>query len=59
MIPPLWHKLMTPKVLDWDQRYATDEERLLAIEANARSGISALQQANVRRQPAAPKVARA
>ena len=59
MIPPLWHKLMTPKVLDWDQRFATDEERLLAIQANARSGIRALQQANVRRQPATAQVARA
>ena len=59
MIPPLWHRLMTPKVLDWDQRYATDEERLLAIQANARSGIRALQQANVRRQPATVQTARA
>ncbi|MBB6342165.1 alkane 1-monooxygenase [Pseudomonas fluvialis] len=59
LIPPLWHKLMTPKVLDWDQRYATDEERLLAIQANARSGIRALQQANVRRQPGTAQVARA
>lgn len=59
MIPPLWHRLMTPKVLDWDQRFATDEERLLAIQANARSGIRALQQANVRRQPATAQTARA
>ena len=59
MIPPLWHRLMTPKVLDWDQRFATDEERLLAIQANARSGIRALQQANVRRQPATVQTARA
>lgn len=59
MIPPLWHKLMTPKVLDWDQRYATDEERLLAMQANARSGISALQQANVLYQPAAAQTAHA
>ena len=59
LIPPLWHRLMTPKVLDWDQRFATDEERLLAIQANARSGIRALQQANVRRQPATVQTARA
>ena len=59
MIPPLWHRLMTPKVLDWDQRFATDEERLLAIQANARSGIRALKQANVRRQPATVQTARA
>lgn len=42
MIPPLWHRLMTPKVLDWDRRYATPDERRLAAEANARSGIPAL-----------------
>ncbi|MGL4315719.1 MAG: alkane 1-monooxygenase [Pseudomonas sp.] len=42
MIPPLWHKLMTPKVLAWDRDYASAEERELAREANARSGIWAL-----------------
>lgn len=46
MIPPLWHALMTPKILEWDRQYATDEERQLAAQANARSGIAALQQAN-------------
>jgi NAD(P)H-flavin reductase/ferredoxin len=45
MIPPLWHRLMTPKVLAWDRDYASDEERLLAAHANARSGIPGLQQA--------------
>ncbi len=40
MIPPLWHKLMTPKVLAWDRDYATAEERALAAQANARSGIA-------------------
>ena len=39
MIPPLWHHLMTPKVLAWDRDYATDEERLLANAANERSGL--------------------
>jgi NAD(P)H-flavin reductase/ferredoxin len=43
MIPPLWHKLMTPKVLAWDRDYATEEERRLAASANARSGIAHLQ----------------
>ncbi|MNJ77116.1 hypothetical protein D3C77_745370 [compost metagenome] len=42
MIPPLWHKLMTPRVLAWDRDYATAEERRLAREANARSGLRAL-----------------
>jgi alkane 1-monooxygenase len=39
LIPPLWHKLMTPKVLEWDRHYATPQERQMASEANARSGI--------------------
>ncbi len=46
MIPPLWHKLMTPKVLAWDRDYATEEERVLAARANARSGIAAMTAAN-------------
>ena len=50
MIPPVWHKLMTPKVLAWDRDYATDEERTLAAIANARSGIPLLQSA----RPAGP-----
>ncbi|MDF1762833.1 MAG: alkane 1-monooxygenase [Oleibacter sp.] len=43
IIPPLWHKLMTPKVLEWDAKYASDEEKELAKIANAKSGISGLQ----------------
>jgi alkane 1-monooxygenase len=42
MIPPLWHKLMTPKVRAWDRDYATAEELLLAARANERSGIPEL-----------------
>ena len=26
LIPPLWHRLMTPKVLAWDRDFATPEE---------------------------------
>lgn len=48
LIPPLWHKLMTPKVLDWDKRYANAEERKLAEEANRRSGIKALREIKYR-----------
>jgi alkane 1-monooxygenase len=43
LVPPLWHALMTPKVLAWDRDFATDEERKLAAEANARSGLPRLQ----------------
>lgn len=46
MIPPLWHKLMTPKVLAWDRDYASEEERALAHQANARSGIHELMAAS-------------
>ncbi|TBO31133.1 alkane 1-monooxygenase [Aquabacterium lacunae] len=46
MLPPLWHKLMTPKVLAWDRDYATAEERALAARANAASGIPAMMAAN-------------
>ena len=40
MIPPLWHKLMTPKVLAWDRDHATPEERRLAQQANERCGMA-------------------
>jgi len=43
MIPPLWHHLMTPKVLAWDRDYASPEERALAKIANARSGLRAFE----------------
>ena len=41
LIPPLWHRLMTPKVLSWDQKYASKEELALAKAANLSSGIPA------------------
>lgn len=44
MIPPLWHKLMIPKVLEWDAKYATAEELELVKEANANSGIKAFEE---------------
>jgi alkane 1-monooxygenase len=43
LFPPLWHRLMTPRVLTWDRDFASPAERALAREANARSGLSALQ----------------
>ncbi|WP_100642933.1 alkane 1-monooxygenase [Alteromonas facilis] len=46
MCPPLWHKLMTPKVLEWDEKFASLEERNLAYEANKNSGIEAMIEAN-------------
>lgn len=43
LIPPLWNKLMIPKVLEWDQKHASKQELTLANEANLKSGIKALQ----------------
>ena len=44
MIPPLWHALMTPKVIAWDRDYASADELTLAAAANQKSGIRALVQ---------------
>ena len=44
MVPPVWHKLMTPKVLEWDQVYATPKERRMAFEANQASRMEAFEQ---------------
>lgn len=38
LIPPLWHALMTPRVLAWDRDFASPEERRLAAAANRESG---------------------
>lgn len=46
LFPPLWHKLMTPKVLAWDKEYATKEELVLANIANSKSNIDAFVRAN-------------
>jgi len=43
LIPPLWHKLMTPKVLEWDKKYASKEELELANIANQKSGLAAFE----------------
>ncbi len=42
LIPPLWHRVMTPKIIEWDRHYATPEERVLALRANQKSGLKAL-----------------
>lgn len=46
LIPPLWHYLLTPRVLAWDRDYASADERRLAAAAIARSGISAMIEAS-------------
>jgi alkane 1-monooxygenase len=42
LIPPLWHHLMSPRLLEWDAHYATPPEQRLAAEENLRSGIPLL-----------------
>jgi fatty acid desaturase len=43
LVPPLWHRLMTPKLLEWDARFASPEERRLAGLANRTSGVAGLE----------------
>lgn len=39
LVPPLWFKLIAkPKLEDWDRRFASPEERKLAMAANAKAG---------------------
>lgn len=38
LVPPLWHRLMTQRVLEWDRKLATPGEQRLAVAANQRSG---------------------
>jgi len=45
MVPPLWHRLMVPKLLAWDREHASPRERELAAQANAASGLRLLQEA--------------
>ncbi len=42
MIPPLWLRLMTPKLKHWDENYATPVEYQLAVAANRASGLPQL-----------------
>ena len=41
-LPYFFHRMMAKKLIDWDERYATNEERVLAQEQNNKSGISIL-----------------
>ena len=54
LVPPVWHRLMTPKVLAWDRDYATAEERKLAAAANARSGLPLMQRRALESADAGP-----
>ena len=39
LVPPLYKRMMIPKLKDWDQHFATPAERKLAKDANLASGI--------------------
>tara|TARA_B100000683_G_scaffold116119_1_gene114097 strand:- start:450 stop:1613 length:1164 start_codon:yes stop_codon:yes gene_type:complete len=41
-LPNYFHKVMAKKLIDWDKRFATDKERVLAAKQNKDSGIPAL-----------------
>ena len=41
-IPPIFHRMMAKKLVEWDEKYATSEEREIASIANKNSGISLL-----------------
>ncbi|MGH8670640.1 MAG: fatty acid desaturase [Burkholderiales bacterium] len=38
LVPPLFHKVMKPKLADWDRNFATPEERALANRINQKVG---------------------
>ncbi|GMG87790.1 fatty acid desaturase [Biformimicrobium ophioploci] len=42
LVPPVWHRLMTQKLIEWDEKYATPEELVLAQKQNAASGLAGL-----------------
>lgn len=37
-IPPLWRKAIVPKLIEWDLKYATEDEKVMARQANEKSG---------------------
>lgn len=42
IFPPLWDRVITPALQEWDEKQATPAERKLAREQNLNSGIRAL-----------------
>lgn len=42
LVPPVWNSLIAPKCLEWDYRFATPEEREIAMRQNRDSGIPEL-----------------
>jgi alkane 1-monooxygenase len=55
LVPPVWERwIAMPKLEDWDRRYATPEERVLAAEANAAAGWPAWTSAGAEGAATAP-----
>lgn len=42
LIPPWWHRHMASSLLQWDNTFATAQERIIAREANLLSGVHRL-----------------
>ena len=42
-LPTVFHRLMSKKLVEWDNKFASKNERLLAVEQNLSSGIPFLQ----------------
>ena len=40
--PYFFHRMMAKKLIRWDNKYATEKEKILASEQNKNSGVSFL-----------------
>ena len=42
-LPPVFHRLMCKKLVEWDNKFASKSERILAENQNLNSGLPLLQ----------------
>ncbi len=47
LFPPLFHKVITPRLLEWDEQCASEGEKEIAYIANQKSGIAELMNSRV------------
>lgn len=47
LVPPLWRRVMAPRLADWDARFATPAERVLVARASAASRRTAKRRAPI------------
>ena len=45
LFPWIYHRIMAKKLIEWDQNYANEDEKKIAMEDNRNSGIRTLIQA--------------